>query len=42
MDKRERQQWALERRFTSTMAAAERERKLALWRDAVRRTLKKT
>jgi glycerol kinase len=36
------QQWALERRFTSTMAAAERERKLALWRDAVRRTLKKT
>jgi glycerol kinase len=34
------QQWALERRFTPVMAAGERERKLALWRDAVRRTLK--
>jgi len=34
------QQWALERRFTPTMAAAERERRLALWRDCVRRTLK--
>jgi glycerol kinase len=33
------QHWALERRFAPTMAAAERERKLALWRDAVRRTL---
>jgi glycerol kinase len=32
-------QWALERRFAPTMAAAERERKLALWRDCVRRTL---
>jgi glycerol kinase len=36
------QQWAVERRFSPTMAAAERERKLSLWRDAVRRTLKKT
>jgi glycerol kinase len=35
------QQWALERRFVPTMAAAERERKLALWRDSVRRTLMK-
>jgi glycerol kinase len=35
------QQWAVERRFSPTMAAAERERKLSLWRDAVRRTLKK-
>jgi glycerol kinase len=33
------QQWALERRFAPTMAAAERERRLALWRDCVRRTL---
>ncbi len=33
------QQWSLERRFAPTMAPAERERKLALWRDAVRRTL---
>jgi glycerol kinase len=32
-------QWALDRRFTPTMATAERERRLALWRDAVRRTL---
>jgi glycerol kinase len=33
------QQWALDRRFAPTMAASERERKLALWRDAVQRTL---
>ena len=33
------QQWALERRFAPTMVAAERERRLALWRDCVRRTL---
>ena len=31
--------WALERRFTPGMAEGERTRKLALWRDAVRRTL---
>jgi glycerol kinase len=33
------QQWALDRRFTPTMAASERQRKLGLWRDAVQRTL---
>ena len=32
-------QWTLERRFEPTMDAAERERKYAGWRDAVRRTL---
>ena len=31
--------WALERRFAPGMAAGERHRKLALWQDAVRRTL---
>ena len=31
--------WALERRFTPAMEAAERERKIAGWKDAVRRTL---
>jgi len=36
------QQWALECRFTPTMAAGERERKLTLWRDAVRRTISQT
>ena len=30
--------WALERRFTPSMPAAERERRLGLWKDAVRRT----
>jgi glycerol kinase len=34
------QQWALERRFVPTMLSVERERKIALWRDAVRRTVK--
>lgn len=32
-------QWALERRFTPQMDSAGRDRKYALWRDAVRRTL---
>ncbi len=32
-------QWAVERRFTPDMPSAEREAKIALWRDAVRRTL---
>ena len=32
-------QWALNRRFTPSMAGDERARKLGLWRDAVRRTL---
>jgi glycerol kinase len=31
--------WKLDRRFTPSMKAAEREAKLAGWRDAVRRTL---
>ena len=31
--------WALERRFTPAMEAGERERKIAGWKDAVRRTL---
>ena len=31
--------WALERRFTPTMPAAVREQRIALWRDAIRRTL---
>ena len=31
--------WALERRFEPTMAAEERERRYAGWKDAVRRTL---
>ena len=31
--------WRLERRFTPGMAASERSRKIAGWRDAVRRTL---
>ena len=31
--------WALERRFTPAMDAGTRERKLAAWRDAVKRTL---
>ncbi|MCA8928371.1 MAG: glycerol kinase GlpK [Alphaproteobacteria bacterium] len=31
--------WALERRFAPAMAAAERDRRYAGWRDAVRRTL---
>ena len=31
--------WALDRRFEPSMAAADRERKLIGWRDAVRRTL---
>jgi glycerol kinase len=31
--------WALDRRFAPTMGPAERQRRLALWRDAVRRTL---
>jgi glycerol kinase len=35
-------QWALERRFTPAMAPGERERKLTLWRDAVRRTIGRT
>jgi glycerol kinase len=35
-------QWALERRFTPAMAPGERERKLTLWRDAVRRTISQT
>ncbi len=30
--------WALDRRFTPAMAEAERTRRLAIWRDAVRRT----
>src|SRR5690606_17375788 len=33
------QRWALERQFTPEMDAETRERKLAGWRDAVRRTL---
>jgi len=32
-------QWRLERRFEPAMSDGERERKLAAWRDAVRRTL---
>ena len=32
-------QWRLDRRFTPTMAEAERARRYAAWRDAVRRTL---
>jgi len=36
------QRWALERRFTPAMDATERTRKLATWRDAVRRTLSAT
>ncbi len=31
--------WALDRRFTPQMDSAERDRKYALWRDAVQRTL---
>jgi len=31
--------WALERQFEPQMDAAERERKVAGWNDAVRRTL---
>jgi glycerol kinase len=31
--------WALDRRFTPALGAAERERALSLWHDAVRRTL---
>ena len=31
--------WRLERRFTPGMAESERSRKIAGWRDAVRRTL---
>ncbi|MCA0425436.1 MAG: glycerol kinase GlpK [Proteobacteria bacterium] len=31
--------WSLERRFTPAMAPKERQRRLALWQDAVRRTL---
>ncbi|MDH4247447.1 MAG: glycerol kinase GlpK [Deltaproteobacteria bacterium] len=31
--------WALERRFTPALPAAERERKYAGWKDAIRRTL---
>ena len=31
--------WALERRLTPTMPAAVREQRIALWRDAIRRTL---
>ncbi|MBA4335959.1 MAG: glycerol kinase, partial [Methylobacterium sp.] len=31
--------WRLERRFTPGMADSERRRKIAGWRDAVRRTL---
>jgi glycerol kinase len=34
--------WALERCFTPAMAADERQRKLAGWHDAVRRTLSST
>jgi len=34
------QQWALERRFAPAMPSVERERKIALWHDAVRRTIK--
>jgi glycerol kinase len=32
-------QWSLERRFTPAMAADERERRYAGWKDAVSRTL---
>jgi glycerol kinase len=32
-------QWRLERRFSPAMAGSERARKVAGWRDAVRRTL---
>ena len=32
-------QWALDRRFAPVMESSERTRKLASWRDAVRRTL---
>jgi glycerol kinase len=32
-------QWALDQRFSPVMSLGERSRKLALWRDAVRRTL---
>ncbi|MCA1951880.1 MAG: glycerol kinase, partial [Hyphomicrobiales bacterium] len=31
--------WALDRRFTPAMTAPDRARRLALWKDAVRRTL---
>ena len=31
--------WSLQKRFTPAMAAPQRQRKLALWKDAVARTL---
>jgi glycerol kinase len=34
--------WRLERRFSPAMAASERKRKVAGWRDSVRRTLRST
>ena len=33
------ERWALDRRFTAAMESATRARKIALWRDAVARTL---